>query len=45
VLSGEDQSPAFAHLSPDDRAAILEILQGTKPDSLTLCQESNLGGQ
>ena len=32
VLSGKDTSPAFAHLSPDDRKAILEILQETKPD-------------
>jgi hypothetical protein len=31
VLSGEDTSPAFAHLSADDRKAILEILHETKP--------------
>jgi hypothetical protein len=31
ILSGEDTSPDFAHLSADDRAAILEILQETKP--------------
>lgn len=29
ILSGEDQSPGFAHLSPDDRGAIFGILQGT----------------
>lgn len=32
VLSGTDQSPAFAHLSASDREAILAILQDTKPD-------------
>jgi hypothetical protein len=32
VLSGKDTSPSFKHLSPDDRKAILEILQETKPD-------------
>ena len=32
VLTGKDQSEDFAHLSPDDRKAILEILQDTKPD-------------
>jgi hypothetical protein len=31
VLSGEDQSPRFAHLSADDRSAILAILRETKP--------------
>ena len=31
VLTGEDTSPAFAHLSADDRKAILEILHETKP--------------
>ena len=32
VLSGTDQSAAFAHLSASDREAILAILQETKPD-------------
>ena len=32
VLSGSDQSREFAHLSPADRRAILEILKETKPD-------------
>jgi hypothetical protein len=32
ILSGEDQSPAFAHLSKSSRQAILEILQDTKPE-------------
>ena len=32
VLSGKDTSNAFTHLSTDDRKAILEILQETKPD-------------
>ncbi|MDR3622291.1 MAG: hypothetical protein P4L85_23270 [Paludisphaera borealis] len=31
VLTNMDRSPAFAHLSPDDRRAILEILVATKP--------------
>ena len=29
ILSGKDQSPAFSHLSPEDRAAIREILKET----------------
>ena len=32
VLSGQDTSPDFAHLSEADRKAILEILKDTKPD-------------
>ena len=32
VLSGEDTSAAFAHLSRADRTAILEILLDTKPE-------------
>lgn len=32
VLSGRDTSPDFAHLGPDDRRAILEILVDTKPN-------------
>lgn len=32
VLTGADTSDKFAHLSTDDRRAILEILQETKPD-------------
>jgi hypothetical protein len=32
ILSGEDTDKAFAHLSADDRRAIREILQETKPD-------------
>ncbi len=31
ILSGEDQSPEFAHLTPDLREAILQILLETKP--------------
>jgi hypothetical protein len=31
VLTGEDTSPTFAHLSSEDRKAILEILHETKP--------------
>jgi len=32
ILMGEDESSAFDHLSKADRAAILEILQETKPE-------------
>jgi len=32
VLSGQDTSPSFNHLSSADRKAILQILQETKPD-------------
>jgi len=32
VLRGADTSADFAHLTPDDRSAILEILTATKPD-------------
>lgn len=31
ILTGQDTSPQFAHLSADDRQAILEILHDTKP--------------
>ena len=31
ILSGEDQTPAYDHLSAADRKAILEILRETKP--------------
>jgi hypothetical protein len=30
ILSGADASPRYAHLSPDDRRAIIEILRDTK---------------
>jgi hypothetical protein len=32
VLTGQDTGPRFAHLSKQDRQAILEILRETKPD-------------
>jgi hypothetical protein len=32
VLGGQDRGPDFAHLSAEDRRAILEILRETKPD-------------
>src|SRR5690606_27170180 len=32
ILGGEDASETFAHLSAEDRTAILEILTATKPD-------------
>ena len=31
VLTGKDQSPAFARRTPEERKAILEILRETKP--------------
>ncbi len=39
VLSGEDTDEAFAHLTPELRQAIREILQETKPDFWTLVEE------
>jgi hypothetical protein len=38
ILLGEDQDAAFAHLTPEDRLAILEILQETKPGIWTISQ-------
>jgi hypothetical protein len=32
VLDGRDTSPEFAHLTAPDRAAVLQILEATKPD-------------
>ena len=32
VLTGEDTRPEFSHLSPDDRTAIREILEDTRPE-------------
>ncbi len=32
VLTGANTDPAFAHLTPADRAAILDILRATKPN-------------
>jgi hypothetical protein len=32
ILTGADKSMAFGHLSESDRAAILQILEDTKPD-------------
>jgi hypothetical protein len=32
ILTGEDPDPTFAHLTPEDRQAILEILRDTKPN-------------
>jgi hypothetical protein len=31
VLSGADRSPRYAHLTFEDRTAIIEILRHTKP--------------
>ena len=38
VLSGDDRSEAFIHLSDEDRGAILEILQDTKPELLEMAR-------
>jgi hypothetical protein len=38
VLTEQDQSEKFAHLSPDDRRSILEILRETKPDLFAATQ-------
>jgi len=35
VLSGQDDRPEFAHLSPADRDAVREILEETKPEFTT----------
>lgn len=40
VLTGRDHSPEFAHLSPADRQAILEILTETKPGLWDLAEET-----
>jgi len=40
ILEGRDESPRYAHLSPADRTAILEILRETKP---TLFLDANEG--
>ena len=32
ILEGDGSDPEYAHLSPIDRKAILEILEDTKPD-------------
>jgi len=45
VLGGRDQSPEFAHLSTDDRTAILEILQDTKPEAVAGSQSSVVSSQ
>ena len=38
VLSGRDQDEDFEHLTADDRTAILEILQETKPELLEMAR-------
>lgn len=41
VLSGEETSSRFEHLSPEDRMAIREILLETHPDAKTFLVSSN----
>lgn len=38
VLAGENDTPAFAHVTADDRQAILGILQETKPELLGVAE-------
>lgn len=38
ILTGKDTSKAFAHLSEEDRRAILEILRETKPEFATMAK-------
>lgn len=38
VLTGQDDSPAFAHLTDADRKAILEILRDTRPEFVAAAQ-------
>lgn len=40
ILSGEDDSPRFAHLSSEDRQAIFEILLATHSDAALLTRSS-----
>lgn len=40
VLTGEDDDRAYAHLSADDRRAVLEILRETKPELWTLAESA-----
>jgi len=42
VLGGDDQSEKFAHLSTEDRSAILEILTATKPDFAAFAAASDV---
>lgn len=39
ILEGRDQSAAFAHLSPQDRSAVAQILAATKPDFASLARQ------
>jgi hypothetical protein len=32
VLTGADQTPVYARLTPADRTAVFEILRDTRPD-------------
>ncbi|HEX7081443.1 MAG TPA: hypothetical protein VF329_10550 [Gammaproteobacteria bacterium] len=40
ILRGEDRSEKFAHLSPADRTAVLEILADTKPEIVPALERS-----
>ena len=42
ILNGDDDSQDFAHLSSDDRLAILEILTQTKPELVTIWKDLGL---
>lgn len=41
VLGGDDQSPAYAHLSANDRQAVMEILQATQPEFAAAVRRAN----
>jgi hypothetical protein len=43
VLTGQDRDPAFNHLSPEDRKAILEIVSETHPDFAAVLRERDAG--
>jgi hypothetical protein len=43
VLTAQDRDPAFNHLSPEDRAATLQILRETSPEFAALLRERDTG--
>lgn len=45
VLSGQDSSPLFAHLTAADRKSVQEILTATKPDYAQFAARSRSGKQ
>jgi hypothetical protein len=43
VLTGQDRDPAFNHLSPADKSAILAIVSETHPDLAAILRERDAG--